>query len=144
MSGLLLLGIIAWVCRPSRPEGLLLSCAGALLLLLTPIPWFNSFLWRAVPQAVRDITNNAPLSRFCVIIAALTVTATAGFVAKLGAKRFACRAIGAALLAIGVNWSLGEACTFVFREPQNASAVPSHEPSLDPNNILNPGKVVAV
>jgi len=130
------LGIIAWAFRPRRSEGILLICAASLFLLLTPIPWFNSFLWRAIPQTVRDITHHGAASRFCVVMAALTVVAAAGTAAKIGPRRFIYHASAVVLLAICVNWSFSEACTFVFRAPNNASAAPSRDIFMEPNDLI--------
>ncbi len=136
LTCLFLLGMTAWAFRPRRSEGVLLFSAGWLILLLTPIPRLNSVIWRAIPQTVRDITYHGPSSRFCVIIAAFIVTAAAGTAAKLGTKRFVTRAIAAVLLAIGVNWSFSEACTFVFRAPHNASVVPPRDIFMEPNDLI--------
>jgi hypothetical protein len=62
---------------PTRnlPGRFLLAVSIGLILLLTPVPRLNLFLWRMVPEIVREITATWAMYRLYVILAATVIFA---------------------------------------------------------------------
>lgn len=136
--GLLVLVSLVWMIRPRRSEGLLLAMAGGLLILLFPVPWLNEALWRTIPQFVRDITYHAPMERFNVILAAISVIVAAGAVAMWDRRGLVWTLAFAAILGVGAAWSLQEAASFIYRDFIAGLPPPSPgpDPLLDLNNVV--------
>lgn len=73
LLGLLALGISLW--KRTAAVWVLLAASLVLILLLTPVPGLNLFLWRAVPEAVRDITGIWAMYRLYLILACTVIFA---------------------------------------------------------------------
>jgi hypothetical protein len=62
--------------KRSAPGWLLVGIAAVLILLLTPVPGLNLFLWRAVPEIVRDITGIYAMYRLYLVLAGALIFAS--------------------------------------------------------------------
>jgi hypothetical protein len=62
--------------KRSAPALLLVGISAVLILLLTPIPGLNLFLWRAVPEIVRDITGVWAMYRLYLVLAGVLIFAS--------------------------------------------------------------------
>jgi hypothetical protein len=101
----LILGVVGCARRRSAAGWTLTAVAGVLVCLLLPVPLLTESLWSAMPGAVIDVTNSAPMQRLYVILAAAVVTLLATVVAEGGfASRFGRGAVMVALGAAGI-WS---------------------------------------
>jgi hypothetical protein len=106
----------------------------ALLLLLIPIPFLNSFAWSAMPGFLRNPTGSWPMQRFNVIIAASSVCAVASL-AALPIRRPKCWLCW--LLVPGLIWSFWESRSLIYPKDEQRRAIELRPfQRLPENNVL--------
>lgn len=123
--------VAAWAKGSAATRCLSLT-ALLLLCLAVPVPGINTWLWRALPQAVVDATNAAPTQRLYAIVAACAVTLAAGVLAAhRGRRRFALAALG-----VAVAWSGLELRPFLLRGSLISNPKVRSDEALLPENLL--------
>ncbi len=89
-----------------------LWCAGGLTVLVLPIPFLTINLWRAVPQAMLNITNLWPVQRLLVLTALSVIFGVAAWLAAFRGGQWAHRILQGFLLGALV-WGGIEAGKFI-------------------------------
>jgi hypothetical protein len=110
----LLFGFSLWRWRGLRGFDFraFIVASGALVLLLTPIPWLNLTLWNLMPSTLRNVTSNWAMNRLYLILAGLlTYSGALALRASLGAKTLR-RSTYYPIVALFCCWSLSEAAKF--------------------------------
>ncbi|HWA10178.1 MAG TPA: hypothetical protein VG838_12065 [Opitutaceae bacterium] len=131
---LLAAALACWLARVREfRSGVLLAGAGAMMILLLPVPLLTAAIWRHLPQLVIDATYFWPMQRLAVIFAGLAVLAVAGVWRQL---RPGPAAIAGALLWLGVGWSQLEAENFLRHGASMFTASAPARKNLAPNNVM--------
>jgi hypothetical protein len=121
----------AWAVR-SR-AAIALSIVSILLLCLSlPVPGVNSWLWKAVPQAIVSVTNAVPTQRLFPILAACSAVLGACALAACPGRRIWAQAG----LAACVLWSGYELRLFHHRAKFLANSKTGSEEMLSQNDFV--------
>ena len=110
----------------------LVPTAVILVFLSMPIPGVNAWLWRAVPQAVLNATNEVPTQRLFPILAACSVVLAA---CTLEARRGR-RSLVIVGLGLCVAWSGSQLRPFLHRGALIANSAAASEEALGPDNLI--------
>ena len=121
------------LARRSRLVFALAGVAGLLVCLSFPVPIVNDLLWRALPQAVVNVTNAVPTQRLFPILAACAV-ALAAAVLSASPRRPAW--LLPALMA-SVLWSGIELGRFVHRGSLIANTRAASQEALSETNLTS-------
>lgn len=137
------LGYGLWACMllalpaalRERSGRALLGCFALILLFAWPVPILTRFAWRSLPTELLWVTNQWPLERFYVILAALAVFVIApAFSRYLSRGPWQRLSIGALLLAACL-WSAAESAKFFRRAAAISHSETSSENLHLPENI---------
>jgi len=109
----LLLGVAGFFVKPKWNVGLLLITAGALILLLVPIPvWTETFWLKLAPEAVRRLTFYWPMHRLYLILATIIVFTGILAIELLVSSLRNAAGLLTGLLLVSCGWSLWETRQF--------------------------------
>jgi hypothetical protein len=117
--GLAALGLVAALFArgpEQRMARIFLGCAAALTVLVLPIPFLGPSLWRAMPQAVLNITNVWPVQRLMVLTAISVIFGAAAWLGAFRGTAWLPRGFNALLIG-GMIWGGFEVTKFI--EPAN-------------------------
>lgn len=133
----LLLGLVASPARRSRrtAPGLALG-AVVLLLFLVPLPGVLPALWRAVPQAVCDLTYMWPMQRFYAILAPFAVVLLVAATGDWLAGRWWRHGTLALVVGASLLWSAREAGKFLAHARRTTTPAAAVIEQLRPENRL--------
>jgi hypothetical protein len=117
------LGAVVWLAwKRSVPGLLLLGISAGLILLLTPVPGLNLFLWRLVPEIMRDITGLWAMYRLYLVLGGTLIFASWLAAGELLRRARAARFFIYPLLLLMCGWSALEANKFILtgrRSPES-------------------------
>ncbi len=137
------LGYGLWACLLLSAAGAarvrsgrcLLGCLSLILLFAWPIPVLTRFAWRSLPSELLVITNQWPVERFYVLLAAIAVFTIAGAFSRYFARGPWQRPALSALLLAACLWSAAETVKFFRRAEAIAHSEGASEAMHLPENI---------
>jgi hypothetical protein len=137
------LGYGLWAClllslagaARSRSGRTLLGCFGLILLFAWPIPLLSRWAWRSLPSELLVVTNQWPMERFYVLLAALAVFIIAQAFGRNFEGVFR-RKLAYALLIGGCLWSAIEARKFFRRAAEIDHTEAASEDMHLPENLM--------
>jgi len=110
----LLASAAAWLFRPRLwAVALLLVAAGALLVLLFPVPWITRALWLSFPETLVGMTLYWPMQRFYILIAAAAIVCAQRLLGESEPRGAFWKAAVPVGLLVATLWSVGEASKFI-------------------------------
>lgn len=137
------LGYGLWVClllavagaARTRSGRTLLGCLLLILLFAWPVPGLTRFAWRSLPSELLVMTNQWPLERFYVILAAIAVFIIAGALSRYAAREAWHRLPLSILLLCACLWSAAETLKFFRRAAAISHSESASEAMHLPENI---------
>lgn len=137
------LGYGLWVCLLVAAAGAirsssgrtLLGCLALLLLFVWPIPVLTPFAWRILPSELLVITNQWPMERFYVLLAAFAVFVVASGLDRYGSGGLRRRWSIAALVLAACLWSTAETEKFFRRGTAISISASASRNLLLPENL---------
>ncbi|HKB92359.1 MAG TPA: hypothetical protein VKC60_17720, partial [Opitutaceae bacterium] len=134
LIALLVMAIIGAVYRRRVVFWIPIGVIGFLVLLLTPVPWLNAFLWGHIPYSLFTLTNVWPMQRLYLLLAGWIIFAVAAIWPKIQIETLPWKHIARILIVAvaAVIWSSVEAWQFIHRgygtQRDEVTSVRSHWP----------------
>jgi hypothetical protein len=119
----------------SRPGRVLLGCFALILLFAWPVPFLTRWAWRSLPSELLVVTNQWPMERFYVLLAALAVFIIAQAFSRYPLSSAWQRKTMAAFLLGGCLWSASESFKFFRRAAEIAHSETASEEMHLPENL---------
>jgi len=138
------LGYGLWLCVALALPGALghrtgrklLGCFALLLLFTWPIPYVTELAWRLLPTQLLVVTNQWPVERFYVLLAALSVFLVASAIREARVSSARMRWSAGSLLLLACLWSATETRKFFVRAADTALTYVQSEDMHLPEGIV--------
>lgn len=114
----------------------LVTSTSCLLVLLVPLPGAQDAIWRAIPEAIKTVTNNWPTQRIYPVLASLTAVGCGATLLRVIRRRESLLRWATGLLALAVVWSFSEATKFKRRGHVTTLSLEASARRLYPENLV--------
>lgn len=114
----------------------LITASSCLLLLLIPLPVAQEAIWRAIPEAIKSVTNNWPTQRIYPVLASLSAVACGVALLRMVRHRPRAQRWLTVGLLCSVAWSFSEARKFQHRGHVTTLNPEASARRLHPENLV--------
>lgn len=114
----------------------LVTSTSCLLVLLIPLPGAQDAIWRAIPEAIKTVTNNWPTQRIYPVLASLATVACGATLLRVMRRRERVQRWVTGLLALAAVWSFSEATKFKRRGHITTLSLEASARRLYPENLV--------